>query len=103
MYGVISVCIFKKTPKLVNFCVLISILKMEENIQCFLHIMLYFKKGQNATEMQKNRFVQCTEKLLWLIECVKSGLQNFVLEISCWMMLHGRIDQLKLIAIKSRH
>ena len=32
--------------------------------QHFWHIMLYyFKKGKNATEMQK-RFVQCMEKVL---------------------------------------
>ena len=43
------------------------------------------------------------EKVLWLIELVKSGLQSFVLEISCWTMLHGRVDQLKVIAIKSRY
>ena len=30
----------------------------------------------------KRRFVQCTEKVLWLIERVKSGFQSFVLEIS---------------------
>ena len=42
------------------------------------------------------------EKVLWLIECVKSGLQSFVLEISHWAMLHGQVDQLKLIAIKSK-
>ena len=38
--------------------------------------MLYhFKKGKNATEMQKNkRFLLCVEKVLWLTECVKSGL-----------------------------
>ena len=42
-------------------------------------------------------------EVLWLIEHVKSGLQSFVLEISCWTMLHGQVDQLKLIAIKSRH
>ena len=37
-----------------NFCVAILILKMEENMQHFWHIMLYhFKKGKNATEMQE--------------------------------------------------
>ena len=52
--AVISVCI-KKTPlKLVNFCVAILILKMEEDMQRFWHIMLYyFKKGKNATEIQR--------------------------------------------------
>ena len=38
-----------------------------------------------------------------LIEPVKSGLRSFVLEVSNWTMLHGQIDQLKLIVIKSRH
>ena len=36
-------------------------------------------------------------------ECVKSSFWSFVLEIPHWMMLHNRVDQLKLIAIKSRH
>ena len=52
---------------------------------------------------RKKRFVQCMEKVLWLIERVKSSLQNFVLEISQWVMLHGQVDHLKLIAIKLRH
>ena len=39
---------------MVNFCVAILILKMEENMQHFQHIMLYyFKKGKNTTETQK--------------------------------------------------
>ena len=38
-----------------NFCATILILKMEENMQHFQHIMLYyFKKGKNATKTQKN-------------------------------------------------
>ena len=37
-----------------NFCAAILILEMEENMQHFWHIMLYyFKKGKNKTEMQK--------------------------------------------------
>ena len=84
-----------------NFCVAILILKMEEKKQHFEHIVpYYFKKGKNATEMQKNRFVQCMEKVLWLIKSVNNGLQSFMQEISRWTMLHGRVDQLKLIAIK---
>ena len=43
----------KETSKLVNFCVAILILNMEENKQHFWHIMLYyFKKDKNATETQ---------------------------------------------------
>ena len=39
---------------------------------------------------RKKWFVQCMEKVLWLIERVKSGLQSFMLEISRWTMLHSR-------------
>ena len=39
---------------MVNFCTAILTLKMEEDMQHFWHIMLYyFKKGKNITEMQK--------------------------------------------------
>ena len=84
-----------------NFCVAILILRLEENMQHFWHIMLYyFKKGKNATEMQK-KFVQCMEKVLWLIESVKSGLWSagdFSLDDA-----HGWVVQLKVIVIKLRH
>ena len=54
MTAVISACILKNTSKLVNFCVAILILKMEEKKQHLWHTMLYyFKKGKNATETQK--------------------------------------------------
>ena len=48
-------CALKKnSSKLVNFRVVILILKVEENKQHFWHVMLYyFKKGKNATETQK--------------------------------------------------
>ena len=51
----------------------------------------------------KKRLVQYMEKVLWLTERVKSGLWSFVLEISLWTLLPGRVDQLELIVIKSRH
>ena len=54
MTAVISACILKKLSKLVNFCVAILILKIEEKKEHFWHIMLYyFKKGENAIETQK--------------------------------------------------
>ena len=66
--------------------------------------MLYYFKNIKTQLKCKKQIVQCMEKVLWLImECVKSGLRSFVLEISCWMMLHGRANQLKLIVIKLRH
>ena len=71
----------KKSIKIGEFCVVILILKMEENTQHFSNVMLYyFKKDKNSTEMQKKRKkdVQCMEKMLWLVNCVKSALQNHV-------------------------
>ena len=54
MTAVISVCIKKNPSKLVNFCVAILVLKMEENKRQLWHIMPYCcKKGKNATEMQE--------------------------------------------------
>ena len=51
---VMSTCIKKNLAKLVNSCAAFLILKMEENMKHFLHIMLYyFKKAKKATEMQK--------------------------------------------------
>ena len=45
---------FKNLLKLVNLGAAILILKMEENMLHFWHIMLYyFKKSKNTTEMQK--------------------------------------------------
>ena len=100
---------FKKASKLVNFCVVILILKMEENMQHFQHIMLYyFKKGKNTSEMQKI-YIYCAvygEDSVTDCMCQKSSsrkLRNFVLEVPHWTMPHGWVDQLKLIAIKSRH
>ena len=53
MTVVISASI-KKKSELVNFCVVILLLKMKENKHNFWHIMFYyFKKGKNATETQK--------------------------------------------------
>ena len=42
-------------------------------------MLYYFKKGENTTEMQ-NIFVQFMEKVLWLIEWIRSSLQNFLLD-----------------------
>ena len=51
---VIAVCTLKKVSKLMNFCVDILILKIEENTPTFLaYYAYYFKKGKIATEMQE--------------------------------------------------
>ena len=55
-----------------NFCVAILILKIEENMQHVLCIMLYyFKKGKNATETQKMICAVYGEGAV-MIKCVKS-------------------------------
>ena len=60
----ITVHLKNKTSKLVNFCVAILILRMEENTQYFQYIMLYyFKKVKMQLKCQK-RFVQCVQKVL---------------------------------------
>ena len=79
MTAVISACIFlKNLSKLVNFCVPILIVKMEENTQRSWHIMLYyFKKGKNATEMQKRDLCH-----VWRGCCDLSYVSKVVCEIS---------------------
>ena len=47
-------------------------------------MLYYFKKGKNTTEMQKKLFMQCMEKVLWLIKCVKYGLCNFLVLLKFW-------------------
>ena len=65
-------------------------------------MLCYFKKGKNAMETQKKICAVYGEGAVTDGMC-RNGLQSFMLEISHWTMLHGRVDQLKLIAIKSRH
>ena len=94
---------FNKTSKLVNFCIAILILKMEENKWRFWHIMLYyFKKGKNTTETHKKDFCNIRRR-----SCDWPNVSEVVCEVSCWIscwtMLHGRVDQLRLKAIKLRH
>ena len=55
---------------------------MEENMQRFRHIMLhYFKKGKNATEMQKKKIRAVYGEGAVADRTCQSGLRSFVLEI----------------------
>ena len=54
-------------------------------------------KKKKATKTHTKRLVQCVEKVLRFIQCIKRGVQSFMLEFSHWMMLHS------LIATKLRH
>ena len=72
----------KDSSKLVNFCVAILILKMEENKQLFWHIMLfYLKNGKNTTEMQKKIHAGYEESAV-TDRTRQSGLLSFMLQIS---------------------
>ena len=63
---------YLKKSKLVNFCVAILILKKEENMQHFWHIMLYyFKKGKNATETHTQNCAEYGEGALTDRTCQK--------------------------------
>ena len=71
--AVIPGCIKKNLLKVVNFCVAILILKMEENKHHFQHIMLYyFKSGKNATKTQKKKICAvCGEGAVSDLTCQK--------------------------------
>ena len=67
-----------------NICVVIVILKMEENMQHLQHIMLYyFKKGKNATEMLKEICAVYREGAVTDLTCQK-WFAKFHAGISCW-------------------
>ena len=77
---------------------------LEEKKQCFQHVMLYyFKKGKNTTETQKKICAVYGEGAVTDRTCQKWFAKFHAGDFSNWMMLHGRVDQLKLIMIKSRH
>ena len=64
-------------------------------------MLYYFKKDKNATEMQEKLCAVYGEGE-GTSEDVKSGLRSFMLEVSCWTMLHDWADELKMIVIISR-
>ena len=78
----------KKTSKLVNFCVAILILKMEvkNNVFGIVHFFqekYKFNWNSNAPlPLHLTDLCRRVEKVLWLIEHVKSSLWCFMLEIS---------------------
>ena len=67
-----------------NFCVAILILKIEENVQHFWPVMVYFfRKGRNTTEIKKKKKIcaECGEGAATDQMC-QSGLRSFVLRCS---------------------
>ena len=66
-----------------NFCVVILIMKMEENKQHFWSIVLYyFKKDKNTTEMAQKMCAVSGEVAV-------TGPSKVVCRISCWRFLSG--------------
>ena len=61
-----------------------------------------FKKGKKTTETLENICVVYEKGAVTDRPC-QSGFQSFMLQISWWTMLHGWVDQVRLIAIKLRH
>ena len=72
----------------------------KNNLFSILCFIISKKVKDVKMQLKHKRFLQCMEKMLWLIECAKSVLRNFVLEISHWTLLHGQVDQLKLIKLR---
>ena len=62
-------------------------------------MIYYFKEGKNATETHTKICAVCGEGAVTASMCLK-WCASFKLQISHWMMLHGRVDQVKLIVIK---
>ena len=102
----ISLHFLKILSKVVNFYIAILILRMEETSNIFS--ILYFTMSIKVKTQLKRKIKICavfgeSAWHIWFIKCVKSAWRRFVLEISCWMVLHIPVDLLKLIAIKQRH
>ena len=84
-----------------NFCTAILILKMEENVQHFWLIMLYYFKKDKTQLKCKKRFVQCMKNVLWLIEYGQRGLPSFLVLLTFWpnnSLLWGCITHWKMFS-----
>ena len=91
MTAVTSACTKKNLRKLVNFCVVILILKMEENRQHFQHIVLYyFKKSKNATETHRKDLC-----IVWRRGRDWSNVSTVFCAVLCWRFLTGRCSTVR--------
>ena len=71
MTAVISACILKNLPKLVNFCVAILILKMEKKRNIFGLICFIISRKVNTSESQKQIFAIHVEGAMTDRTCLK--------------------------------
>ena len=78
----------RKTSTLVNFLYSHWYWRWKKICNIFSILCFIISRKVKMQLKCKKRVVWCMEKMLWLIECVKSGLWSFVLEIShrTWSM-----------------
>lgn len=62
--------------------------------------VLFFRK---VNVLKNQIFLQFLDKIRWMTERVKNGLQKSMLNISHWTMRLPRVEQSRFMAIKSRH
>ena len=81
---IISMHFLKSFSKLVNFCAATLIFKMEENTQIFGLLCFIISRKVKMQLKCKKRFVQCTEKVLGLMNVpeVAGG-------VACWRVFAG--------------
>lgn len=60
-----------------------------------LHLFSF--EGTNANQ----KLVQLIKRVLWMFKHVNGGLHEFMLEMSCFMMLFDQLEWLRLMAIKT--
>ena len=92
-----------------NFCVAILIVKMEEKMQHFWHILLYyFKKGKNAIKNTKKICAMCEEGAVTDPTCqrwfTKFHTGNFSLDDALWSGRPVEVDsdQMKTLIKKNQ-
>lgn len=81
--AVILTCIFVK--------ILSKLLLFIENRRFLSTCFLIIRKIKTRLK-SKGKIVWLMKKVLWMIERVESGLWRNVLEISCWTMIHSRVE-----------
>ena len=65
---------------------------MEENMQHFQHVMLYFKKGKNTTEMQKKICAVYGDDHMCQKWCAKFCAGGFSLDDAPWSGRQVEVD-----------
>ena len=108
--AVIWAYVRKKLIKIGELCTAILILKMEENMQYFQHIRLYyFKKCKNATETQKTICAVYGEGAVidWMCHkwFVKFCAGDFSLDDAPWLSRPGEVNsnQIETLIEKNQH